>query len=86
MDQAAAEPSLPFFIEWGPQTKFPGAASVRHRAGVARIARLVLDAEPDRLAAWLGNDQLPIVVRAGAPAITTLFISGDAGEIVLRSD
>lgn len=27
IDQAAAEPSLPFFIEWGPQTRLPWAGS-----------------------------------------------------------
>ncbi len=85
MNLAAAEPSLPFFIEWGPQTNLPGQAAIRHRAGAASIARLVLVADPDRLAGWLGNHQLPIVVRAGIPAVTTIYISSDAGEIVLGS-
>lgn len=83
IDQAAAEPSLPFFIEWAPQTNFPGWASIRHRAGVASIASLVLDAEPARLAAWLDGHQLPIVVRPGAPALTAVLISVDAGELRL---
>jgi hypothetical protein len=86
IEQAAAEPSLPFFIEWGRQTKFPGQAAIRHRVGIARIARLVVDTEPGRLAAWLGNHQLPIVVRAGKPAITAVCISGDAGEFTLDAD
>ncbi len=85
IDQAAVEPSLPFFIEWGPQTQLPGQAAIRHRAGAASIARLVLVADPGRLADWLGNHQLPIVVRAGTPAVTTIYISSDAGEIVLGS-
>ena len=85
IDQAAVEPSLPFFIEWGPQTQLPGQAAIRHRAGAASIARLVLVADPGRLADWLGNHQLPIVVRAGSPAVTTIYISSDAGEIVLGS-
>ena len=85
IDQAAVEPSLPFFIEWAPQTQLPGQAAIRHRAGAASIARLVLVADPGRLADWLGNHQLPIVVRAGTPAVTTIYISSEAGEIVLGS-
>jgi hypothetical protein len=85
IDQAAAEPSLPFFIEWDPQTQLPGHAAVRHRAGAAGIARLALDADPGRLASWIANNQLPIVVRAGFPALTAIYISSDEGEIVLGS-
>jgi Glyoxalase-like domain len=83
IDQAAAEPSLPFFIEWAPQTQFPGRADIHHRAGTARIARLVLDADPARLAGWLGDHQLPIVVRAGKPAVTAIHVAMGASEIVL---
>jgi hypothetical protein len=86
IDEAAAEPSLPFFIEWEAQTPFPGQGAVRHRAGNARIARLVLDANPGRLADWLGPNQLPIVVRAGRPAVSAIYISSDAGEIAIGSD
>jgi Glyoxalase-like domain len=85
IDQAAAEPSLPFFIEWGPQTQLPGQAAIRHRAGAASIARLVLDGEAVRVVAWLGKHQLPIVVRTGIPAVTAIYISSDAGEIVVGS-
>jgi hypothetical protein len=83
IDQAAAEPSLPFFIEWAPQTQFPGRADVHHHAGTARIVRLVLDADLARLAGWLGDHHLPIVVRAGKPAVSAIVIAMDAGEIVL---
>jgi hypothetical protein len=31
VEQAAAEPCLPFFIEWGKETPFPGQAPVSHR-------------------------------------------------------
>jgi hypothetical protein len=85
IDQAAAEPSLPFFVEWGLGMELPGRAAIRHRTGEASIAKLVVYADPDRLADWLGNHELPIVVRAGIPALTTVYISSDAGEIVLGS-
>jgi hypothetical protein len=81
LDQAAAEPSLPFFIEWEPQTQLPGQAAIRHRAGTVRIARLALSADPVRLADWLGPYQLPIVVHTGMLGLTTIYVSSDRGEI-----
>lgn len=86
MDQAIAEPALPFFIEWVPGTKLPGQATIRHPAGIARISRLVLNADPGRLAAWVGNHQLPLDVRPGTSAVREIRISSDAGEIVLGAD
>jgi len=85
LDQAVAEPSLPFFIEWEPQTKLPGQAAIRHRVGTATFARLILNVDPDRLADWLGHHQLPIVVHRGMPGLATICISSDAGEISLGS-
>ncbi len=86
MDQAVAEPSRPFFIEWTPETPHPGQAAISHRAGNARIAKVVLNANPDRLSDWLGEHRLPIVVRAGKPATTAVHISSDSGDIVFGSD
>jgi hypothetical protein len=83
IEQAAAEPSLPFFIEWGQGTSLPGRAPATHRAGTVQIAGLQLDGDADRLAAWLGAHRLPITVRAGAPAIAGIVLAGAAGEIVL---
>ena len=85
LDQAAAEPALPFFIEWAPQTKLPGQTAIRHRVGTARIARLVVSADPGRLADWLGSHQLPIAVNKGRGGLTTIYISSDAGEMSLGS-
>jgi hypothetical protein len=85
VDQAAAQPSLPFFIEWDPGTQLPGQTVIHHPAGTASIVKLVLDTDLGRLAGWLGKHQLPIVVRAGLPALTAVYISSEAGEIVLGS-
>jgi hypothetical protein len=85
LDQAAAEPALPFFIERAPQTKLPGQTAIRHRVGTARIARLVVSADPGRLADWLGSHQLPIAVNKGRGGLTTIYISSDAGEMSLGS-
>ena len=56
VDEAIAEPCLPFFIEWGEGVRLPGAENPRP----ATISRLVLGGSPDRLAVWLGGHSLPI--------------------------
>jgi hypothetical protein len=83
MDQAAAEPSLPFFIEWAAGVRPPGATAVTHPAAPAGITKLHLEGDPGRLAAWLGNHLLPIVVRPGRPAVTAIVLATATGEIVL---
>ena len=83
IEQAAAEPSLPFFIEWGHASPLPGRAPATHRAGAVQIANLQVDGDADRLTAWLGAHRLPITVRTGAPAVASILLTGVAGEIVL---
>jgi hypothetical protein len=86
IEQAAAEPSLPFFIEWEHGTPLPGHAPATHRSAGIQIAKLQLDGDPDRLAAWLGTHQLPITIRPGAPALSSITLTGAAGEIVLAAE
>jgi len=86
MDQAAAEPSLPFFIEWAAGVRLPGATAVTHPAAPVGISKLLLEGDPGRLAAWLGNHALPIVVRTGRPAVAAIVLATATGEIVLGPD
>jgi hypothetical protein len=86
VERAAADSSLPFFIEWGQGTTLPGHAPARHPAGAVQIARLQLGGDPDRLAAWLGAHHLPITMLAGTPALTRIMLTTTAGEIVLEAD
>jgi hypothetical protein len=81
--EAAAEPSLPFFIERSRGTPLPGRPAVTHRTADVRIDELKLEGDADRLAAWLGQHPLPITVRPGTPRLTSVVITGAAGEIVL---
>jgi hypothetical protein len=83
IEQAAAEPSLPFFIEWGRETPFPGRMPITHPAGPVKLAQLQLDGDADRLAAWLGAHRLPISVRPGRPRVRSIVLTAAAGEIVL---
>jgi Glyoxalase-like domain len=87
IEQAAAEPSLPFFIEWEPGTPFPGQTPATHPATGIQLARLQLDGDADRLASWLGAaHQLPITVNSGTPAVTSIVLTGEAGDIVLDAE
>jgi len=83
VEQAVAEPSLPFFIEWGLETPFPGRAPLVHPAGAVQLSGVRLDGDAGRLAAWLGDARLPVEIRAGASAVASVVLTGDAGEIVL---
>ncbi len=83
VEQAAAEGSLPFFIEWGTGTPFPGGARISHPVGSVRLSSLRLRGDADRLAAWLGEHRLPITVGPGAPPVSSVVLTGDDGEIVL---
>lgn len=83
IEQAAAESSLPFFIEWAGGTRLPGNTAVARPAAPVGISKLLLQGDPSRLAAWLGNHALPIVVRSGSPAVAAIVLSAATGEIVL---
>ena len=83
LEEASNEPSLPFFIEWGQGTPYPGSAPVEHRAGEATIEELRLEGDPHRIQRWLGGARLPIAVSEGPPALRSLLLSGEAGQIVL---
>ncbi len=83
LEQAAAEPCLPFFIEWAEGTQPPGGAAVTHPAGRAAIAGLRLSGDPKRLAAWIGVDTLPIEVSAGPPLLLGLTLARPEGLTAL---
>jgi hypothetical protein len=79
LDVALREPGLPFFIQWGDGVPFPGSASVQHRGGPVTLKRLTVAADPEHLADWLGDHDLPIDVTgpSGTSAITLRREQGD---------
>jgi hypothetical protein len=84
VEEAIAEPVLPFLVEWGEGTPLPGRAPITHPAGAVELARLELDGDPDRVAAWLGDASLPVAVRPGAPAVTAVVLARGDEEVVIR--
>ena len=84
IEEAVAQPGLPFFIEWAPQTPFPGAVA-RDSDPAPAVAQLEIETRPERLEAWLGEHALPIRVSAGERGVTRVVLRGSAGEIVLEA-
>jgi len=82
LDVAIREPALPFFIQWGAGVPLPGATVVRHPGGPTTLRRLSLPADPDRLAAWLGPHDLPIVAT-GPGSIPVVALARGDGEFTL---
>jgi hypothetical protein len=79
IEEAIAEPCLPFFIEWDEGMSLPGTTDPLP----ATIAGLVLEGNPDRVAAWLGDHSLPIRVHLGPAEVAAVVLSTPAGQIVL---
>ena len=85
VEQAVAEPSLPFFLEWGDGTHHPGRTPAVHGAGAVVITRLHVDGDARRLASWLGGRTLPVSVRPGTPALTGITLAGPGVELTVDS-
>ena len=83
MEEAAAESSLPFFIQWGAGTSFPGHALVKHPGGTPVITRILTHGYAGRLADWLDGHPLPIIVSPGNPTLAGIVLSRADGAIIL---
>jgi hypothetical protein len=85
--EAAAEPALPFFIEWAPGTRLPGRVGPAHPNGEVSIAELRLSGDPGQIESWLGTHQVPIDIHRGTSAITAVILRTASGdEIVLTTE
>ena len=72
LDAATAEPGLPFFIEWADWVRLPGTAPARHPSGDVRLRRLSLATDPAPLVHWLGQNGLPLSVKAGRSGLISV--------------
>lgn len=79
IEQAADEPHLPFFIEWGPRTPLPGTARVRHPVGQSEISRLAVTGDVTRLTSWLADGAVPVTTGLGPPAVVSVDIVSAGG-------
>lgn len=72
LERSAEEPSLPFFIEWGPGMPYPGEALAQSAA----IDELRLQGDPDRIARWADGADVRIEAGAGRPALLGVVLDG----------
>ena len=86
VEQAAAKPVLPFFIEWARGTPLPGSAPVAHDVGEVAIHELQLTGDVDELSAWLGEPRIRMSVRPGEPAVTAVVVATAGSQFVLGDD
>jgi Glyoxalase-like domain len=76
LERSAEEPSLPFFIEWGAGTPYPGVALTQP----ATIDELRLEGDPERIEEWLGGANVPISVSQGRPALRSIVLDNGVLE------
>jgi hypothetical protein len=86
LERASKTGALPFFVQWDvPPEQHPGAADARHEADPRGIAWVEVRADkPDDVREWLGEDEneLPVRITDGDPALAAAAIETDGSEIV----
>ena len=81
VDEAAADPALPFFIEWAPGTLLPGRARTAPRD--VGIAELRLSGDSHQIESWLGAHRVPIEIRPGSSAIAAVALRTASGARIV---
>jgi hypothetical protein len=77
--------ALPLFIEWGgPDELHPGKAQAQHRSSPKGFAWVEVTADEESVRSWLGDFDFELRIVDGAPGLSAVAISTDAGEVVLR--
>jgi hypothetical protein len=85
VEEAAASPTLPFFIEWERGTALPGRVG-KQGTPALDLARLELRGDAGSLQNWLGDHRLRIALRAGPPGLESLVLENSTRQIVLKAD
>jgi len=83
VEEASAEPALPFFVEWGEGTPLPGRTPAVHPAGEVRIERVELAGDHGRVSDWLGGERLPVALAPGRSAVTAIVLAAGERQFVV---
>jgi hypothetical protein len=78
------DPSLPFFIQWDLPEQHPSHQSAPHRVQPSGYALIDLAGDPARIENHLGGAELPVSVDQGDPAVRSVVIATDQGDIEIR--
>jgi catechol 2,3-dioxygenase-like lactoylglutathione lyase family enzyme len=75
---------MPFFLTWDVSREFhPGRARAGHGIQVEGIAWVEIGGDPERLRAWLGEEELPIRFASDEPGIRRVAVATSDGEVVI---
>jgi hypothetical protein len=78
------DPSRPFFIEWlVPDELHPGRMEADHRIQSNGISWVEVQGDEEEVRSWLGTDDLDVRITPGSPALLSVGIAIEGGEIVL---
>ena len=82
---AALTDGLPFFIQWHvDEADHPGHTVAEHRRSAVGVAWVELGGDPDRLASWLGEHDLPLRHAEGPPGPHRVAVAlADGAPIVI---
>jgi hypothetical protein len=84
LETSTTDPSRPFFIEWQvPPEQHPGRTAAAHRVAPSGIAWIEVAGDGTVVHDWLGDPDVPVLVRPGRPAVLRIGIATSAGVIVL---
>jgi hypothetical protein len=82
--EAALREGLPFFIQWHVDpSDHPGRTPVQHRFTPTGIEWVELGVDHDRLASWLGDEDLPIRRVDRAPESLRFAIGVAGGDPIV---
>jgi hypothetical protein len=85
IDDPRRTPDLPFFIGWsGEPDAHPGARRAAHGSGATGIAWVEVAGDPERFAAWTGDEPLPVRFVDADPGVVAVSLSTPGGELVIR--
>lgn len=80
VEDSAGDPSLPFFVEWDPQTTHPSASGP---ADVS-IAKIALRGDRERLTTWLGPNEIALDIAPGEPGVVGVVLRQGDRAILLE--
>ena len=84
LDDALSPAALPFFIEWQlGDAPHPGRVPAPHAVAPLGVTGLDLGGDPDELAAWLGQHDLPVRLVGGDPGPDRATVATADGPVVV---
>ncbi len=79
VEHASQSPALPFFIQWGADTPFPGTAPATQATDPVSLTHIAVSGDRQALLGWLGSSPAGVTVVPGRLGVTGLQIKTASG-------